>query len=85
MDKKEMREYIDSLPPRDLDVWADITIEGKCVQECMIKYDMSQKQVEQAEQREDIRYMCSNRITHGDPHEIIDQLMLELQAFKKSL
>ncbi len=85
MDEKQMREAIDGLPVRDIVVWGDLTVESLSVEECMVKHSMTRKQVVWAEQREDIRYICTNKVGSGDPHEIIDQLILELQAFKGGL
>ena len=85
MDEKQMREAIDELPVRDITIWEERTLVCLSVEECMIKYDITAKQVNQAEQREDIRYICANKVSGGDPHEIIDQLILELQAFKGGL
>ncbi len=81
----QMKAAIDELPVKDITVWADRTLVDMPIEECMVKYDMTKKQVIQAEQREDIRYICINKVGDGDPHEIIDQLILELQAFKGSL
>ena len=84
MTKDEMREAIDTLPPRDKDVWEAVTLLGVPACEYAVGMNMSEDAVDNAINREEIRYLVT-LCNMDDPKLMVNRIIEELEKFKLTL